>query len=376
VRSPRLEQIDCYEVLLPTSTPGYQMSRGRLLRSFRTTVVRVLDAEGRAGYGESCTLGTNYIEGFPAGVQATVRELAPVALGAPLFEPRVLLQRLDAAVLGHLTGKSALDVALWDLRGRVLGQPVSNLLGGRHRESYPAFHAISLDSPERMAEETRRRRAEGYRCWQLKLGEEPELDAGRLGAVLEAAGDAADFVTSDPNAAWTVAEACRFLQRISGLWTFVEQTCATLPEMREVRRRSAWPVTVDEAVCDAGDLLDCLRLEAADALNIKITRVGGLTRAALLRDLAEAAGLQLMVDEPMGSHLATAAIAQLAATCGPRTLLSASNIGAYSAQPLVAPIPEFRGGQVQIPDAPGLGVEVDLEALGAPLFTVRARDLG
>jgi L-alanine-DL-glutamate epimerase-like enolase superfamily enzyme len=374
VTSPRLTRLDCYEVELPTSTPGYEMSRGRRLSSFRTTVVRVQDSEGRFGFGESCTLGTNYIEAFPAGVQATIREIAPVALSVPLFEPRALLEAVDGAVLGHLAGKAAVDVALWDLRGKVLGLPVSSLLGGRHRQSYPAFHAISLAAPEAMAAETEARRADGYRCWQLKLGQEPLTDARRLEAVLTAAGGAADFVTSDPNAAWTVAETCRFLERIQGLDTFIEQTCPTLREMREVRLRSSWPVTVDEAVCEPSDLVECLHLQAADALNIKITRVGGLTRAALLRDVAQAAGLMLMVDEPMGSHLATAAIAQLAATCGPRSLLAGSNIGAYSAVPLVTPVPAFRDGAVQIPDGAGLGVEVDEEALGAPVFTIHAEN--
>ena len=372
---PRLTRLDCYQVELPTSTPGYEMSKGRRLTSFQTTVVRIQDEEGRSGYGESCTLGTNYIEAFPAGIQATIRAIAPAALSAPLFQPRVLTEAVDGAVLGHLAGKAAVDVALWDLRGKVLGLPVWALLGGRQRESYPAFHAISLAAPEVMAEETRRKGAEGYRCWQLKLGQEPRTDARRLAAVLEAAGDAADFVTSDPNAAWTVAEACQFMDRIQGLDTFVEQTCPTLREMREVRKRSHWPVTVDEAVTQPSDLLECIQLEAADALNIKITRVGGLTRAAILRDLAQAAGLMLMVDEPMGSHLATTAIAHLAATCGPRFLLAASNIGAYSALALVDPVPAFRDGQVLIPDGPGLGVEVDVEALGSPIFGVRAEDV-
>jgi L-alanine-DL-glutamate epimerase-like enolase superfamily enzyme len=273
-------------------------------------------------------------------------------------------------VLGHLAGKAAIDVALWDLRGKLLGQPVAVLLGGVLQRDDPAFHALTLDSPERMAAEAVRMREHGYRCWQLKLGSEPAVDARRLRSVLEAVGEASDFVTSDPNAAWTVAQACDFLLRIGGLKTFVEQTCPTLAEMREVRKRSPWPVTVDEAVRTLRDLLDCLSLEAADALNIKITRVGGITRAARLRDAAQAAGLMLMVDEPMGSHLATAAIAQVAAGCRPESFLAASHIGAYSALPLVSEAPALVAGRTQVPLGPGLGVEVDVEALGEPLFTV------
>jgi L-alanine-DL-glutamate epimerase-like enolase superfamily enzyme len=213
-------------------------------------------------------------------------------------------------------------------------------------------------------------REQGYRCWQLKLGSEPVVDAQRLRSVLEAVDDAADFVTSDPNAAWTVAQACAFLQQIGGLKTFVEQTCPTLAEMREVRKRSPWPVTVDESVRTVPDLLECVRLEAADALNIKITRVGGITRAARLRDFAQAAGLMLMVDEPMGSHLATSAIAHVAAGCRPESFLAASHIGAYSVRALVENPPELRAGKTVVPSGPGLGIRVDESALGEPLFSV------
>ena len=370
MKATRLSQIDCYEVELPVAGGSYTMSQGRRLTSFKTVVVRATAEDGTAGFGESCTLGTNYIEAFPAGVEATIRELAPVILEQPVLEPAVIVRAMDSAVLGHLAGKAALDVALWDLRGKLLQQPVAVLLGGVLQRSYPAFHALTLDAPERMGEEAARMRAQGYRCWQLKLGSEPAVDAERLRSVLASVEGAADFVTSDPNAAWTVAQACDFLQRIGGLRTFVEQTCPTLSEMREVRKRSPWPVTVDESVRTHADLLECLRLEAADALNIKITRVGGITRAALLRDAAQAAGLMLMVDEPMGSHLATAAIAQVAAGCRPESFLAASHIGAYSTLPLVAEPPALVDGRTEVLLGPGLSVEVDVEALGDPLFTV------
>ena len=372
----RLAQLDCYQVSLPVRRGSYAMSGGRVLTAFDTTVVRVTAEDGTTGFGESCTLGRNYIEAFPAGVQATIHALAPTVLDCDVLAADVLVREMDRAVLGHLAGKSAIDVALWDLRGKLLGQPVATLLGGVHQTSVPAFHPITLDEPARMAEEAAEIRAEGYRRWQLKLGDSPRTDARRLESVLEAVGEASDFVTSDPNAAWTVAQACEFLQAIAGLRTFVEQTCPTLRQMREVRERSPWPVTVDEAIRDVGDLVECLRLGAADAVNIKITRVGGITRAARVRDLAQAAGLMLMVDEPMGSHLATAAIAQVAASSRPESFLAASHIGAHSARSLLrAGEPALVDGRIRWPEGPGLGVEVKEEALGDPLFTARRRDL-
>ncbi len=132
----------------------------------------------------------------------------------------------------HARHEPAIDVALWDLGGKLLGQPAAVLLGGVLQRDYPTFHALTLDAPERMAAETTRMRGEGYRCWQLKLSSAPAADADRLRAVLEAAGDASDFVTSDPSGAWTVAQACEFLQYTGGLKTFVEQTCSTASRSR------------------------------------------------------------------------------------------------------------------------------------------------
>ncbi len=181
-----MSRLDCFEVELPVRAPLYTMSQGRALTAFTTIVVRVEAEDGTAGCGESCTLGTN----------------------------RPSMSRSGT----------------WG--GKLLGQPAAVLLGGVLQRDYPTFHALTLDAPERMAAETTRMRGEGYRCWQLKLSSAPAADADRLRAVLEAAGDASDFMTSDPSGAWTVAQASEFLQYTGGLKTFVEQTCSTASRSR------------------------------------------------------------------------------------------------------------------------------------------------
>ena len=350
------------------------MSHDRVLSAFPATVVKVTAEDGTTGFGEACTLGGNYLDGFPGSARETVRELAPWALECDPLEPGVLADGMDARLIGHQPGKAAIDTALWDLRGKLLGIPVARLLGGVKQHSLAAFQAISLAAPEAMALEVTSLAALGFRHWQLKLGDDPLTDARRVRAVTEALPGDSAFLTSDANRGWTVGQALRFVQAVAGTDTYLEQPCPTLAELARIRERCTLPLMVDEAVREPADLLAALTLRCADAINIKPTRVGGLTKAARIRDLAQAAGLMILVDEPQGADLATAAMAQLAATVSPGNFLAMGCFAgphmpfSYQRPGTVTPGYRLDGGVVSWQDAAGLGVSVDEDALGPPVF--------
>jgi cis-L-3-hydroxyproline dehydratase len=373
----KLRELRAYSVPLSLATGAYEMSHGRRLTAIETTVVQVTADDGTVGHGEACTLGASYIEGFAASVQAAVRELAPVVLDCDIFGVDVMLARLDTAMRGHRPAKAAIDAALWDLRGKLLGLPVYQLLGGLHQESYRIFHPLTLATPKQMADEAETMAARGYRSWQLKLGNDPLDDAKRVHAVLDVLEGRMDFVTSDANRGWTMGQAFRFLAAIQGRDTYVEQPCNTLDEVRQVRERSTHPITADEVIVDVSDMLRCIATSAADAVNIKPARVGGLTRAAQMRDLAVAAGMMIMIDEPMGGDLATAGISHLSASCRPDSFLAASqvtetHITAAGGRPLArSGTPTMRDGLAHVSTGAGLGIDVDPEALGEALFVVK-----
>ena len=140
---------------------------------------------------------------------------------------------MDRLVIGHLTGKAAIDIALWDLRGKLLGRPVAALLGGVKQASMPGFKAISLGDVDEMLAEVERAAARGYRAWQLKLGDDPIADAARVEAVTAVAACEipadSTFLTSDANTGWTVAQALQFAShgRSAGINTYLEQPCAS-----------------------------------------------------------------------------------------------------------------------------------------------------
>jgi cis-L-3-hydroxyproline dehydratase len=369
----KVTEVSWYAVDIPPKDGTYVMSHDRVLHSFPSTVVKVTAADGTVGYGEACTLGGNYLDGFPGSARETVRELSDLVLECNPFEADVLVAAMDERLIGHLPGKAAIDHAMWDLRGKLLDQPVARLLGGVKQTSFASFQAISMGTPPEMADELRRMADLGFRHWQFKLGGDPIQDAERVHAMVAAMPADSRFLTSDANRGWTVAQTLRFLAAIPGVDTYLEQPCKTIAELARVRPHVTLPMMVDESARDAADLLQIVGLGIADAINIKPVRVGGLTKAARIRDLALAAGLMILVDEPQGSDLATGGMVQLAATIEPDNFLATSFFMgehmpmSYRPRGRDAEGPTLADGTVTWNDAPGLGIEIDESVFGQPI---------
>ncbi len=264
-------------------------------------------------------MGANYLDGFSASAREAVHLLAPWVLECDIFAPGVLVDGMDARVRGHLPGKAAIDGALWDLRAKLLGVTVAQLLGGAKQRSFLGFYAVSLASVDAMVDSARRAADRGYRGWQLKLGSDPIADAERAQAVTDVVRGDAVFVTDDANGGWTVAQALRFARATAGVDAYLEQPCRTLAELAQVRAATAGPIMVDESIVQTADALGAIARGVAEAINIKPVRVGGLTKAARIRDMAEAAGWMVLVDDAPGADIATAAAVHLAATVEPAT---------------------------------------------------------
>ena len=296
--------------------------------------------------------------------------LAPALLGA---DPRNLAdvnRRLDAALLGHGYAKSALDIACWDILGRAAGLPVATLLGGRLQERFPLYMAVPLGSAEEMTAYVAARQAEGIHRFQLKLGADPHEDVARVKAVLDATGPD-DVIVADANGGWRLQDAvvaARLLDCLPRL--FFEQPCPTLEECLIVRERTTLPMVLDEVIVDVQSLLRAYHAKAMEAINLKIGKVGGLTRARVVRDLAESLGLRLTIEDTWGGDVTTAAISHLAASTRPDALFTVSFMNDWVDEHVAGHEPRSRDGFGAAPAGPGLGIEVDADALGEPLLDV------
>jgi L-alanine-DL-glutamate epimerase-like enolase superfamily enzyme len=346
----------------------YVMSGGRVIETLPSTVVRVTTGDGVEGFGEVCPLGPAYLPAHAAGARAALHELAPAVLGLDVGNLGAVNAAMDRALMGHGYAKSAIDTACWDALGRSVGRPVCDLLGGRLSESFPLYFAVPLASAEEMTAYVEARRAEGIHRFQLKIGADPYEDAARTRSVVEATGPE-DVVVADANGGWGIQDAVVAARAIEDLErVFFEQPCPTLEECLIVRQRTTLPMVLDECIRDVQSLLRAYEAKALEAFNLKISKVGGLTKAKLMRDLAVELGLRVTIEDAWGGDLVTAAVSHVAASTPPDTLFTVSFMNDWTNEHIAGHQPRSQAGFGSAPTAPGLGIDVDVEALGAPLF--------
>ena len=172
----KIERVVAYRVELPLYEGTYRWSGGKSVSVFDSTIVAIETDTGLVGYGEVCPLGPFYLPAYAEGVRTGIRELAPHLIGSDPCELLKLNQQMDAALKGHPYVKSGIDIACWDILGKLTGLPVCVLLGGRFGESVRLYRAISQESPEEMARKVAGYRGEGYTRFQLKVGSDSDLD--------------------------------------------------------------------------------------------------------------------------------------------------------------------------------------------------------
>jgi len=370
----KIQRIDVYSYDLTYAHGDYVMSGGRTIRTLLSTVVRVTTASGVEGFGEVCPLGANYLPGYGTGAASVIAEFAQALIGLDVENLNLINETMDATVSGHAYAKSVVDIACWDAYGKVVNQPVYTLLGGRRQDSLPLYVAIPLDSTAEMTKHVAARKAEGTSRFQLKVGADPHDDATRVEAIV-AATDANDFVVADANCGWRLQDAviaARLLNEMDRV--YLEQPCRTLEECLIVRERTSLPMVLDEIIIDPQALLRAYNAKAMEAINLKISRVGGLTKAKFMRDLCEALGVRMTIEDTWGGDMTTAAVSHLAASTDRELLFAASYMNDWVLEHAAGYSPRSHDGRGSISglDAPGLGIDVDVASLGRPLFSVDA----
>src|SRR6185312_12900286 len=303
-------------------------------------------------YGEVCPLGPFYLPAYAGGVRAGIAELGPHLLGENPLHLGQLNRRMDAALKGHAYVKSGLDMACWDILGKVTGQPVCLLLGGRYGEDFGLYRAISQDAPEAMAERVAAYRAEGYRRFQLKVGGDPDLDIVRI---REAAAKLhpGDRLIADANTGWLMHDAMRVTRAVRDIDVYIEQPCLTYEECLSVRRHTNHPFILDEVIDGIDALVRAHSDRAMDVVNIKISKFGGLTKARQARDLCVSLGIGMTIEDSWGGDITTAAIAHLAHSTPPEFLFSTTDFNSYVTLSNAEGTPQRKDGRMSASTAPG-----------------------
>ena len=331
--------------------------------------MRVTTTEGIEGFGEVCPLGPAYLPSHGEGARAALRLLAPAVVGLDAANLSAVGAAMDRALMGHSYAKSAIDTACWDVLGKHAGLPVCDLLGGRLTERFPLYFAVPLASVGEMTEYVAARRSEGIHAFQLKIGGDPYEDIARTRSVVESTRPATRRV-GDANGGWGLQDAVVVARGIDDLErVFFEQPCPTLEECLIVRQRTTLPMVLDECITDVHSLLRAYEAKAMEAFNLKISKVGGLTKAKLMRDLAVSLGLRVTIEDTWGGDIVTTAVSHLAASTPADSLFTVSFMNDWTNEHIAGHQPHSRGRLRLGAVGRRARVEVDLAALGAPLFS-------
>lgn len=368
----KIKRIDLFQVDLPYSGGIYSLSRGRTYNSFDASIVRITCDDGTTGWGESTPFGSTYIASHAAGVRAGLAELAPQLLGQDPRRVDRINDLMNETLLGHNHAKTPLDVACWDAFGKSVGLPVYELLGGSTGVPMQMISSIHVGEPEEMRARVADHRARGYKGHSVKIGTTdreggPALDAERIVACL-ADREPGEFFLVDANSGLTPETALRMFQALpTGLDFVLEAPCASWRETQSLRKRSPYPLVLDEQIVEDEDLIWAVANDIADGIGLKISVAGGLTPGRRQRDIARAAGMTISVQDTVGSMIAFAAIVHLGATVPPDLLRCILNCDEMVLKRTAKFDYQVTEEGILPPDVPGLGITVDESVIGAPI---------
>lgn len=332
----------------------------RRTTSIRSLIVEVIDEDGRRGLGEAP--GVWQVTGDSiAGAQSCVDELlAPLLIGRDPDEVTILSRTVERAARDNHAAKMAIDIALHDLSAQRQNLSLVRHLGGA-ATSVETDVTLSAGEIDGLREAATARVKEGFTTLKLKVGADAAGDLARIAAVREAAGPGVT-VRLDANQGWTAREAVRIIHGLedAGLdIEFVEQPVPhwDIEGLAWVSDRVETPVMADESVFGVRDLVEVIRRRAADLVNVKLAKCGGLTNARTLLELARAHGLGMIVGSMMESPIGIGAAAALAAAY-PTTAVSDLDAAWWLKESPVRGGIRYAGSRIELPDAPGLGVQL------------------
>jgi muconate cycloisomerase len=335
-------------------------SYGRNAES-NTVLVEIRTDEGLIGYGMTTSAAPWYGDSVEDIITHLERYLVPAMIGRDPLNIVDAVKHLDRVRSGALYAKSALEHALWDLKGKALGAPVYQLLGGRAQEGIHLHGFAHYGRADEMARAARAEVEAGWTVLKMKVGVDPVGDLVRYRAVRDAVGDRATFQL-DGNTGYTLAEAIPALAemvRLGGVG-ILEQPVRTLDEMAELGRRFPVPLMIDESINRPEDALEIAKRRAGHVLHMKLHKFGGLLKAQRIASIAQAAGILLSVAPYTDVELAAAAhfAAAMPHATWPAGYTPMED--SILTEPIVP-----TGQRVLPPEGPGFGVDVDRERVAA-----------
>jgi len=338
-----------------------------LVEEFRTSlggsvyhegiIVKLYTDEGIVGIGEgapSARITGETVETI-LGVISRVKGLI---LGRDPLEFREIIEAIDRAILGNPAAKAALDIAIFDIVAKKYGVPLYRFLGGS-KNSFETSVTIGIMPKEKAVYKAQKLVEQGVRILKIKIGTDPVKDVELLRSIRQLVGD--DIrVRIDANQGYTVKQAIRVLRSIENLEIeFCEQPVhwRDLDGMQEVKKHTEIPIMADESVHSPRDAIEIIKRDAADMINIKIMKAGGILNAIRIADICNAYGMRCQIGCMSETQISIAAGVSVAVVA--RSIEFSDLDGYLMLRENIASGLKFDGLRNILPIRPGLGVEIN-----------------
>ncbi len=365
--NPRIASIDAVLVDLPTIR-AHKLAMTTMMRQ-TLVIVRVTCSDGLVGIGEATTIGgLAYGDQSPEIIKSAIDAyIAPLLAGVDATRVNLAMQRVGAAVQGNSFAKSAVEIALLDAQGQRLGLPVHALLGGAVRDALPVLWTLASGDAARDVDEALALiEARRHRVFKLKIGSrEMAADVAHVEAIRRGLGNDV-MLTVDVNQAWDEPTAVRGIAALEAAGVGLIEQPVARRNRRALRRLAARfdvAIMADEAVHDAIDAFDLAADGAADVYALKISQAGGLWPTLRAAAVADAAGVGIYGGTLLEGSVGSIAAAHVFASI-PQLSWGTELFGPLLLKDdVVLQRPEFRDFELQLPQGPGLGVQLDADKL-------------
>ena len=331
----------------------------RTVEAVNDIVVRVIADVGAVGYGEAPP--TAVITGDTTGsILCAVRDfIRPALVGMELDDLDAVMAKLDGCMVHNTTPKAAVDMALYDLWAKAQGKPLYQLLGGA-RTSFKTDITISVNPVDQMVADSLDAVQQGFDILKVKVGKEGLADVERMAAIRAAVGPEVKLRV-DANQGWTAEQSVAIIRAMEDKGLNIELVEQPVPAhdlagLKAVTAAVDTPILADEAVFSCYDAANLIEQKAADLINIKLMKTGGIHNALKICRMAEEHGVECMIGCMLESRLSVAAAAHLAAGQSIVTRADLDGPSLCSVDPYTGG-PMFDGPSITMTGDPGVGVD-------------------
>ena len=358
-KQARIADVEAFPFTMQ-SKEVFRISLGTL--TAENILVRMRTEDGVTGWGESSPFSAVTGDTQATNLAAS-KMLAGIVKGKDPFDLARIVTEMDAATTGEPGIKAAIEMAIWDICGKLANRPVRCLLGN-YRDSFETDLTVYLDDPQVMADKALSVVNRGFKCVKVKLGETPGADIERIRRVRQKIGKE-PRIRIDANQGWTPNDAVRALKGIDAYDVqFCEQPVRywDWEGMRFVRERSPIAIMADESVHSPHDAITAVRRDAVDMINIKLMKTGSILQAVRVAHIADAAGMNCMLGCMNETRVALTAAAHV--VCSQRNVLWADldAFTEHNIDPVIGGM-QLKDGVIHAPSTPGLGLDIDPEWL-------------